>query len=394
MNKEKKIFNVIFGNSDIPELAFKDCGMLLYTLSKRFNWKSTYAHFKTKDFDVTWNKEFSSYVNITCIGETSDYKEQIKLLKQYLKEHIYEFDVIMFFNYGGTVWKLSRYCKKLKPNIIVYSKLDMGNGGFSHFCGNKPFMSVRNYFEKIKSSNVDLFTVETKSYFEKLANTSIFKNRIEYLPNGASMLDIDVNKIDCIQKENIVVTIGRLGIYEKNNELLLEAIKLLPVDIVNQWKFMFIGPSTNSFLQAIENFKEQNPEKADSIIMTGNITNREQLYMYCRRAKIMCMTSRTESTCIATLESMYFGAYPIITNYSEFTLDTTNWGKCGVIVENGNAIALASELHRAMLDKDLLNKCIKSQEYARQAFNYDELTKKLASMLDLVGIGKDTKYTL
>ena len=47
-----------------------------------------------------------------------------------------------------------------------------------------------------------------------------------------------------------------------------------------------------------------------------------------------------------------------------------------------------------MLDKDLLNKCIKSQEYARQAFNYDELTKKLASMLNLVGIGKDTKYTL
>ena len=101
MNKEKKIFNVIFGNSDIPELAFKDCGMLLYTLSKRFNWKSTYAHFKTKDFDVTWNKEFSSYVNITCIGETSDYKEQIKLLKQYLSLMLLCFSimVVLFGNF-------------------------------------------------------------------------------------------------------------------------------------------------------------------------------------------------------------------------------------------------------------------------------------------------------
>lgn len=128
MNKEKKIFNVIFGNSDIPELAFKDCGMLLYTLSKQFNWKSTFAYFKTKDSDIIWNRDFSSNVNITCIGETNDYKKQIKLLKTYLKKYIEEFDVIMFFNYGSTVWQLSRYCKKLKPNIIVYSKLDMGNG--------------------------------------------------------------------------------------------------------------------------------------------------------------------------------------------------------------------------------------------------------------------------
>lgn len=391
MNKEKKIFNVIFGNSDIPELAFKDCGMLLYTLSKQFNWKSTFAYYKTKDSDIIWNRDFSSNVNITCIGKTSDYKKQIKLLKIYLKKYIEEFDVIMFFNYGSTIWKLARYCKRLKPDILIYSKLDMGEGGFSHFCGHKSFMSIRNYFEKIKSSNVDIFTVETKTYCEELAGTSVFKNRIEYLPNGVSMLDIEMDNIDCIPKENIVITMGRLGVYEKNNELLLEAIKLLPVDIVNQWKFMFIGPSTNSFLQAIENFKEQNPEKADSIIMTGNITDRGQLYTYCRRAKIMCMTSRTEGACIATLESMYFGAYPIITNYSDFTLDTTNWGKCGVIVENGNATALASELHRAMIDRDLINKCIKSQEYARQAFNYDELTRKLVRILSVVETSKVEK---
>ncbi len=60
-------------------------------------------------------------------------KKQIELAKLYLREHIHEFDVIMFFNYGSTVWKLAKYCKQLKPDIVVYSKLDMGIGGFEHF---------------------------------------------------------------------------------------------------------------------------------------------------------------------------------------------------------------------------------------------------------------------
>ena len=378
----KRICNILFGPSDAPEVAYKDCGMFLYTLAKYFNWNSTYVYYKTRESDTLWNQEFSSYVNTVCIGKTSDYKKQIEFAKLYLREHIHEFDVIMFFNYGSTVWKLSKYCKQLKPDIIVYSKLDMGIGGFEHFCGNKPFMWLRNYAEKLKSQYVDLFTVETKSYFDLLSKTSVFRNRLGYLPNGVSTLDINVNEIDCISKENIVITVGRLGEYVKNNELLLDAIKLLPDDIVKKWKFMFIGPSTEAFIQTVKNFKERYPEKADSIIMTGNITDRTQLYTYCRRAKIICMTSRTESTCLATLEGMYFGAYPIITNYSDVALDTTNRGNCGRIVENGNSDKLSAELYNAMVDNDLLSKCIISQNYARKVFDYNELSKKSVEMLE------------
>ena len=377
-NNNKSICNILFGPSDAPEVAYKDCGMFLYTLAKYFNWNSNYVYYKTRESDTVWNQEFSSYVNTVCIGETSDYKKQIELAKLYLREHIHEFDVIMFFNYGSTVWNLAKYCKQLKPDIVVYSKLDMGIGGFEHFCGNKPFMWLRNYAEKLKSQYVDIFTVETKSYFDALSKTSVFRNRLGYLPNGVSTLDINVNEIDCISKENIVITVGRLGEYVKNNELLLDAIKLLPDDIVKKWKFMFIGPSTEAFIQTVKNFKERYPEKADSIIMTGNITDRTQLYTYCRRAKIICMTSRTESTCLATLEGMYFGAYPIITNYSDFTKDTTNNNLCGCIVDNNDIQGLSNALLENMQNSILEYKCIESQKYARDMFEY----KVLASRLD------------
>lgn len=380
---KKKICHIRFNASDTPARAFQDCGMFLYILAKDFNWESTYVFYKTRPEETQWNQTFLKYVTPVCLGETDDldYKKQVLLAKQFIKEHIQEYDAIMLFHYGSTAWKLAKLCKKYNPNVVVYIKLDMGIGGFNHFCNDGPLQSIKNWFEKIKSSYVDIFTVETKSYYEELKKISVFNNRIEYLPNGVSLIDIDVDGIDTLPKENSIVTIGRLGILEKNSPLLLRAIEKMPESLVKQWKFLLIGPSTQEFIDDVHQFKVSHPNIADSIIMVGPVTNRNELYTYGRKAKIICMTSRSESTCISTLESMYFGAYPIITNYSDFVMDTTNKGTCGIIVENGNADELAQQLVNAMKNDNLLINCNKSQDYARSAFNYRELSYKLDLIL-------------
>ena len=92
----------------------------------------------------------------------------------------------------------------------------------------------------------------------------------------------------------------------------------------------------------MKSVKSLKPYLADKIILTGNIMDRNQLYSYYQRAKIICMTSRTEGAGIARLEAMYFGAYPVITRYSSFADDTTNYEKCGTIVSSdANALAEA-----------------------------------------------------
>ena len=381
--KKKKICHIRFNASDTPARAFQDCGMFLYTLAKDFNWESTYVFYKTRPEETQWNQTFLKYVRPVCLGETDDldYKKQVSLAKQFIQEHIEEYDAIMLFHYGSTAWKLAKLCKKYNSNVVVYIKLDMGIGGFNHFCNNGPFQNLKNLFENLKSSYVDIFTVETKSYYEELKKTSVFKNRIEYLPNGVSLIDIDVDGIDALPKENSIVTIGRLGIPEKNSSLLLRVIEKMPESLVKQWKFLLIGPSTQEFIEEVHNFKVSNPNISDSIIMVGPVTDRNELYTYGRKAKIICMTSLSESTCISTLESMYFGAYPIITNYSDFVMDTTNKGTCGIIVENGNADELAQQLINAMKNDNLLINCNKSQDYARSAFNYRELSYKLDLIL-------------
>ena len=381
--KKKKICHIRFNASDTPARAFQDCGMFLYTLAKDFNWESTYVFYKTRPEETQWNQTFLKYVRPVCLGETDDldYKKQVSLAKKFIQEHIHEYDAIMLFHYGSTAWKLAKFCKKYNPNVVVYIKLDMGIGGFNHFCNNGPFQNLKNWFEKFKRSYVDIFTVETKWYYEELKKTSVFKNRIEYLPNGVSLIDIDVDGIDALPKENSIVTIGRLGIPEKNSPLLLRVIEKMPESLVKQWKFLLIGPSTQEFIEEVHNFKVSNPNIVDSIIMVGPVTDRNELYIYGRKAKIICMTSLSESTCISTLESMYFGAYPIITNYSDFVMDTTNKGTCGIIVENGNADELAQQLINAMKNDNLLINCNKSQDYARSAFNYRELSYKLDLIL-------------
>ena len=244
---KKKICHIRFNASDTPARAFQDCGMFLYTLAKDFNWESTYVFYKTRPEKTQWNTTFLKYVTTVCLGETGDldYKKQVSLAKKFIQAHIHEYDAIMLFHYGSTAWKLAKLCKKYNPNVVVYVKLDMGIGGFNHFCNNGPFQNLKNWFEKLKSSYVDIFTVETKSYYEELKKTSVFKNRIEYLPNGVSLLDIDLTELDTLPKENIIVTVGRLGTYEKNNSLLLNAIRNLPIELVKKMG-VFINRSFNS----------------------------------------------------------------------------------------------------------------------------------------------------
>lgn len=190
LEKKKKICHIRFNASDTPARAFQDCGMFLYTLAKDFNWESTYVFYKTRREETQWNQTFLKYVTPVCLGETDDldYKKQVSLAKKFIQEHIHEYDAIMLFHYGSTAWKLAKLCKKYNPNVVVYIKLDMGIGGFNHFCNNGPLQSIKNWFEKIKSSYVDIFTVETKSYYEELKKISVFNNRIEYLPNGVSLI--------------------------------------------------------------------------------------------------------------------------------------------------------------------------------------------------------------
>lgn len=369
----KRIGLILFGTSDLSVIAYKDAGMFLYELAKNNGWSAKYLFFKTQYENPIWPNSFLEYVKPICIGETSDYKAQVNMASCYIRKHASDFEVMMFFNYGSTIWRLARLCKLYNPSLVVYDKLDMGHGGYSHFQNDKFFRFIKNYFEKVKSRYVDWFTVETESYFNSLRDNIVFQNRIGYLPNGVSLMDIDQKAISSVNKENILITVGRVGSYAKNSELLIDSIEKLPLDVLQSWKFYFVGPYTDAFYQYVKNKKKDFPQLENQLTLTGDIRNRNDLYALYAKAKIICMTSRTESVCISVIEAMYFSVYPIITYYSDFAIDATNNCTCGRIISN-DANEIDNVLLEEMTDSSLGEKGEKAKLYAQEHFSYKILS--------------------
>ena len=120
---------------------------------------------------------------------------------------------------------------------------------------------------------------------------------------------------------------------------------------------------------------------ADRIVLTGNLDSRKEMYEICAKASIICMTSRWESFGIATVEGMYFGCCPVITDYGGVAHDQVPDGVAwGTVVEQ-DAVSVADGLKNFMTKDNLpeLNEHVR--QFARDKFNYRMLANTLQGYL-------------
>ena len=380
MNEKKLRYTCVLTTVEMMHL-YKDPCSLAYYLSETCGWESTVVYFGPHEIH---HEDFEKYVRLVYLGDEIIYKKKFKKAKKYLQEHAMEIDVIMVFNYGTVSYGLSRAVKKRNPYAFAYCKLDMSDGGFEHFNARTPWRKLMSIGEIVKSRPIDLFTVESKTFYGELLKQRVFKGRLEYLPNGVSEVGANLIELDDIPKEKMVVTIGRIGAHQKNNELLLEAIKFLyrqDVAVLDGWHFVFAGPATEEFLGVVENFKRELPEMADSIVLTGNLDSRKEMYEICAKASIICMTSRWESFGIATVEGMYFGCCPVITDYGgvahDQVPDAVRWGE--VVKQDVASVAAGLKKFITMDNLDELNDLVR--QFARGKFNYRTLAEQLRGYL-------------
>ena len=113
------------------------------------------------------------------------------------------------------------------------------------------------------------------------------------------------------QKENLIITVGRLGTHQKNTEMILDALGCMEL---KEWKFVLIGPVENQFRQAIERFYQKYPEKKEQVVFAGKIESKKELWEWYNRAKVFVCTSRWESYGIVLNEAKRFRNYIISTN--------------------------------------------------------------------------------
>lgn len=302
----------------------KDVGLFPIYLSKYFD-KVEILHFPLKTFEPM-PKEYRG-IALKSLNKVSKYYQKLPLaFFQYLKfkktliKYLKNNNVthLMLFHYNYFHLDIINSIKSEIPNIKVWLKLDcsvkVAEDIIYKYSLKRPGIKgliLNNLIEKgIK--NIDLITTETTQTFEILKTNKNIYPKLFLVYNGYD--DELYIKPDISKKEKTIITVGRLGTFQKNTELLLEIIKELDL---KDWKIKLIGPiekDEKNFQNDIEKFYLERPDLKDKVTFTGEINDSQKLLKEYQKASVFILTSRHESSALVLLEAAINGCYVLTTD--------------------------------------------------------------------------------
>ncbi|MDO4935204.1 MAG: glycosyltransferase [Phascolarctobacterium sp.] len=360
MEKIQKRFLTVFENFN-QEHMFKDVGGIPYALSKYCHYKTTVLYLNNQD--VASINGYDDYVNLVRLSlKEKNFLNTINII-WYLIKHGGEYDIVNFYHGLGKVLRISRILKIFHPRVKIYVKLDMDEERFRKvFNYQRHWASYIGYFfsQVCKSWAVDLFTVESKIYTEKLKSLKRFHGKLKYLPNGF-FSDL-VMECENASKEKIILTVGRIGTYQKNNELLVNAIINIGEQKLSGWKVYLVGNITDNFFKWLTEQQNQYSFLKDIIVLTGNIANKQELYSVYARASIFVLTSRWEGSPLVVPEAMHFACCPILTDCCAAIHDYVDCNS-GIIVRNNDLKLVVGALENCLAE---MERCIDIGENAKK----------------------------
>lgn len=362
---------------------YKDVGLVPYYLCKLYglNGKIVYSNKIEKELPKKFRNleleeiKFVKYPFIIKKLDKFRILENINFYK-YLLKNAKQIDYLMLFHYTVDKLFLIQLYKYLNPNGKVYIKLD-SYGNFE--IKKKLKYKISKLLLKQYEEKVDLFSIETINALQKIKNKNPFRmksfEKLVYIPNGFDedyLIENSIKIKKFEEKENIIITVGRLGTEQKNNELLLKSIEEIDLQ---EWKVLLIGPYTEEFKKLYNNFIRKNQDKKGKVILIGNISDKSILYDYYNRAKVFVLTSRWESFGIVLTEALRFGNYIITTDVGG-ARDITKNGDIGTIIDIENFQQLQNNIKKIINNKiNLERKYSCSLELVKNKFIWNRIVK-------------------
>jgi glycosyltransferase involved in cell wall biosynthesis len=204
-----------------------------------------------------------------------------------------------------------------------------------------------------------------------------------WLPNGFSnVFDIPIIA-DPKKKENIILTVGRIGTQQKNNEELLTAFAKIAGRLPD-WKVHLAGPVDDRIKPFISDYFAAFPDLQDRVVFLGNVVDKNELYSEYAKAKIFVLTSVLEGGTPNVYGEALFHGCAFITSSIDGADDITHFGSLGLKYPSGDAGALAKSmltLCRAADERYMTRHIPAALKYANQYFDNERIARKLAFML-------------
>lgn len=293
----------------------KDVFLVPYYLGKELSYGVTIVYQKTKTNNLFKNNNYKgvklcSLINIFKLNKLQNISFFLSSLLYVIKNGK-KIDLLMTFHFRITSAILCLLYKLVNPKGKFYLKVD----------GGEDILDVKNNSLFIKSSIYnklleicDYISVETHLAFKLWSENLNISDKIFLIENGFDEEEFKKSSIKLIpftKKENIIITVGRIGAVEKNTLMFLKAIEKIS-DLKN-WKFYLIGPIEDKFKNSINQFYIKNPELKDKVIFTGPILEKKKLWEYYNKAKVFVLTSRREGYAIVFSEAYRFNNYIVST---------------------------------------------------------------------------------
>ncbi len=349
----------------------KDKGLVGYFLGKELGAKPIMAFCKKNDYGNI--KELLPEQELYFSNEGEELIDQyLNLLKNEYKS----MDALILHGmYSETATFLDVY-RKLRPDGKVYCGFDMNTHWLSMIDFTKP--EIKDFMRKCD------VVATSSSYVRDLMNNIIdIEKPCYYLPNGFSnVLNLNIN-VDVNIKENVILTVGRIGTPQKNNMELLVAFAKV-ADLMPDWTLRLVGSIEESFKPLIEKYFEKLPHLSDRVIFTGPINDKQMLFDEYARAKCFSLTSLVEGAPNVYAEALVHGCMFVFSDF-DAAEEMTNYGELGYTYKLNDIDALCEcliKMAQKSTKKDFEVHISKALAYADENYNWEKNAKKLAFMLN------------
>ncbi len=266
---------------------------------------------------------------------------------------------------------LTRY-RQLRPDGKVYLELDPNGAWMDQLPWNTP--GFRAFLEK-----TDVVGTSCRKMQRYLA--AKWPCRVEYLPNGFHDFSGTDRPVDFSGKEDVILTVGRIGTLEKRNSLLLETFASI-ADELPGWRVRFVGPATPDFQALAAKLLAARPDLKDRIELPGPVYDKKALLQEYRRAKVFCLTSFKEGGTPNVVAEALFGGCYMITSAIDGAEDIVDEGRCGDVFPIDDGAALADTLRRACGNKArLLRGGQRARQYGSENFDFTKIVRRLYYLL-------------
>ena len=347
----------------------KDCGLIPYLLYKNHGCEVSMVGAKGGDYPYAKLVE----------GMKLEFLEngEIGSKVRYILEKGKEIDCLILRGCYATNFPVALTYKAVNPDGVIYVGLDANSQWMDRILWyEEDFVNFMNCCDYIATS----CTAMQKHLNEK------WPWDIKCIPNGYYDLYSKLengetekkNNVNFEKKENIILTVGRLGTLQKATEVLLESFALV-ADSIPDWSLRLVGNVEESFQDYIKHYYENNPELKDRVTFVGSIEDRNKLNQEYERAKIFALPSRLEGgTPNVIAEALHAGCALALTKFDAYE-DALGEESCGLAAFIDNRKEYADILLQLCTNEDLKKL---SQNAVKQAEDFYDMEKIVGGLYE------------